>query len=61
MPQRIKGCDKLNAIPFSFVDIPTLQQIKLLNCMNKSLEASAVKIKEEVSDIEGCDRIDITI
>ncbi|PHU21234.1 hypothetical protein BC332_06341 [Capsicum chinense] len=57
----IKGCDKLNAIPFSFVDIPKLQQIKLVNCMNKSLEASAVKIKEEVSDIEGCDRIDITI
>ncbi|KAM3326837.1 hypothetical protein P3S67_001963 [Capsicum chacoense] len=57
----IKGCDKLKAIPFSFVDIPTLQQIKLLNCMNKSLEASAVNIKEEVSNIEGCDRIDISI
>ncbi|KAM3357282.1 hypothetical protein P3S68_023996 [Capsicum galapagoense] len=40
----IKGCDKLKAIPFSFVEIPTLQQIKLLNCMNKSLEASSVKI-----------------
>ncbi|KAM3249955.1 hypothetical protein P3L10_011725 [Capsicum annuum] len=40
----IKGCDKLKEIPFSFVEIPTLQQIKLLNCMNKSLLASAVKI-----------------
>ncbi|KAF3673462.1 putative late blight resistance protein -like protein R1B-14 isoform 2 [Capsicum annuum] len=56
-----KECYKLEEIPTSFADIPTLKQIKLINCMNKSLEASAVKIKEEVVDIEGCDRIDITI
>ncbi|PHT33617.1 hypothetical protein CQW23_25417 [Capsicum baccatum] len=57
----IKGCYKLEEIPLSFADIPTLKQIKLINCNNKSLEASAVKIKEEVADIEGCDRIDFTI
>ncbi|KAG5588703.1 hypothetical protein H5410_049137 [Solanum commersonii] len=57
----IRECDKLEEIPLSFADIPTLKQIKLINCKNKSLEASALKIKEEVTDIEGCDRIDITI
>ncbi|KAF3682978.1 hypothetical protein FXO38_00991 [Capsicum annuum] len=57
----IKGCYMLEEIPLSFADIPTLRQIKLINCNNKSLEASAVKIKEEVADIEGCDRIDLTV
>ncbi|MCD7473273.1 hypothetical protein HAX54_015052 [Datura stramonium] len=57
----IKECDDLEEIPPSFADIPVLKQIKLIGCVNNSLEASAVKIKNEVTDIEGCDRIDITI
>ncbi|KAJ8574227.1 hypothetical protein K7X08_026032 [Anisodus acutangulus] len=57
----IKKCKKLEEIPLSFADIPTLKQIKLIRCKKESLEASAVKIKEEVEDIEGCDRIDIII
>ncbi|KAM3327407.1 hypothetical protein P3S67_002533 [Capsicum chacoense] len=57
----IKGCYMLEEVPLSFADIPTLRQIKLINCNNKSLEASAVKIKEEVADIEGCDHIDLTV
>ncbi|XP_059289534.1 LOW QUALITY PROTEIN: putative late blight resistance protein homolog R1A-3 [Lycium ferocissimum] len=56
----IKKCIYLEEIPLSFADIPTLKQIKLIGC-NKSLEASAVKIKEEVEEIEGCDRIDLII
>ncbi|WMV47367.1 hypothetical protein MTR67_040752 [Solanum verrucosum] len=47
-------------IPLSFADIPTLKQIKLIKWYNKSLEASAVRIKEEVEAIDGCDRIVIT-
>ncbi|XP_055813991.1 putative late blight resistance protein homolog R1A-3 [Solanum dulcamara] len=58
----INWCDKLEGIPLSFADIPTLKQIKLMYCSNnKSLKASAVRIKEEAEAIEGCDRIDITI
>ncbi|KAK4726783.1 hypothetical protein R3W88_031700 [Solanum pinnatisectum] len=57
----ISWCDNLEEIPLSFADIPTLKQIKLIWCDNKSLEASAVRIKEEVKDIEGCDRIDLII
>ncbi|XP_055813724.1 putative late blight resistance protein homolog R1A-3 isoform X2 [Solanum dulcamara] len=55
----IKECYKLKEIPLSFADIPTLKQIKLIYCDNKALEASAVRIKEEVEEIEGCDRIDL--
>ncbi|KAK4380588.1 hypothetical protein RND71_002450 [Anisodus tanguticus] len=57
----IKKCKKLEEIPLSFADIPTLKQIKLIRCKKESLEASAVKIKEQDEDIEGCDRIDIII
>ncbi|KAH0739237.1 hypothetical protein KY290_037942 [Solanum tuberosum] len=57
----ISKCYKLEEIPLSFADILTLKQIKLIWCENKSLEASAVRIKEEVSYIEGCDRIDLII
>ncbi|CAN4090764.1 unnamed protein product [Withania somnifera] len=57
----IRECHKLEEIPLGFGDIPTLKQIKLINCMNEPLEASAMKIKEVVTDIEGCDRIDITL
>ncbi|KAG5568200.1 hypothetical protein H5410_064787 [Solanum commersonii] len=56
----ISGCKNLVEIPLSFADIPTLKQIKLIRWYNKSLEASAVRIKEEVEAIEGCDRIVIT-
>ncbi|KAH0637600.1 hypothetical protein KY289_037515 [Solanum tuberosum] len=57
----LSKCYKLEEIPLSFADILTLKQIKLIWCENKSLEASAVRIKEEVKDIEGCDRIDLII
>ncbi|XP_009803436.1 putative late blight resistance protein homolog R1A-3 isoform X1 [Nicotiana sylvestris] len=56
----IKVCYDLEEIPLSFADIPTLKQIKLMWC-SKSLVASAVRIKEAVQDIEGCDRINISI
>ncbi|KAK4356779.1 hypothetical protein RND71_022389 [Anisodus tanguticus] len=55
----IKWCDKLEEIPLSFADIPTLKQIKLIDCENKPLHASAVKIKEDVEENEGNDRIDL--
>ncbi|KAM3221224.1 hypothetical protein P3L10_020492 [Capsicum annuum] len=57
----ITGCDKLEAIPLSFADIPTLKQIKLIGSLKECLEASAEQIKETVEDIEGCDRIDLII
>ncbi|MCE0481069.1 hypothetical protein HAX54_038466 [Datura stramonium] len=56
----IESGDHLEKSP-SFADILTLKQIKLINCRNKSLEASAEKIKEEVEDNEGYNRIDLTI
>ncbi|KAK6802703.1 hypothetical protein RDI58_000486 [Solanum bulbocastanum] len=56
----IKGCYKLKKIPISFAEIPTLKQIKLIEC-NESLENSAVRIAEEVEAIEGCDRINLTM
>ncbi|KAH0781312.1 hypothetical protein KY290_000910 [Solanum tuberosum] len=55
----IKVCYDLEEIPLSFADIPTLKQIKLIWCKNKSLKASAVRIKEEVEENEGNDRIDL--
>ncbi|KAG5588707.1 hypothetical protein H5410_049141 [Solanum commersonii] len=54
----IKNCSNLEEIPLSFADIP-LKQIKLIFCYNKSLQASAVRIKKEVEEIEGCDLIDL--
>ncbi|XP_055814006.1 putative late blight resistance protein homolog R1A-3 isoform X2 [Solanum dulcamara] len=58
----ISRCNKLKGIPLSFADILTLKQIKLMYYRNnKSLEASAVRIKEEAEATEGNDRIDITI
>lgn len=56
----IKWCDNLKEIPIRFADIPTLKQIKLIRCNNKSLEASAVRIKEAAEAIEGSNRIEIT-
>ncbi|KAM3222489.1 putative late blight resistance protein R1A-3 [Capsicum chacoense] len=56
----IKDCDDLEEIPLSFADIQTLKQIKLIDC-HESLEASTVRIKEEVESIEGCDRINLIL
>ncbi|WMV48514.1 hypothetical protein MTR67_041899 [Solanum verrucosum] len=53
----IKHCNKLEEIPLSLADIPTLKQIRLIGCINKSQEDSAVRIKEEVEENEGNDRI----
>ena len=55
----IKRCDHLNEIPLSFADIPTLKQIKLIDCHNASLEDSAVEINKNVEENEGNDRIDL--
>ncbi|KAL3360195.1 hypothetical protein AABB24_016608 [Solanum stoloniferum] len=55
----IKKCDDLEEIPLSFADIPSLKQIKLIGSWKVSMEASAVRIREEVEEIEGCDRIDL--
>ncbi|KAH0638210.1 hypothetical protein KY285_037905 [Solanum tuberosum] len=55
----IKKCDDLEEIPLSFADIPSLKQIKLIGSWKVSMEASAVRIKVEVEEIEGCDRIDL--
>ncbi|KAM3327392.1 hypothetical protein P3S67_002518 [Capsicum chacoense] len=54
-------CHYLKEVPLIFADIPRLKQIRLSSCASKSLKASAVRIKEEVEEIEGCDRVDITI
>ncbi|OIT33821.1 putative late blight resistance protein -like r1b-14 [Nicotiana attenuata] len=56
----IKYCYDLEEIPFSFADIQTLKQIKVLQS-NKSLEDSAIKIKEEVEAIAGSDCLDVII
>uniref|UniRef100_M1A864 Tospovirus resistance protein A n=1 Tax=Solanum tuberosum TaxID=4113 RepID=M1A864_SOLTU len=53
----IKKCDNLEEIPLSLADIPTLKQIRLIRCINKSQEAAAVRIKQEVEENEGNDRI----
>ncbi|KAF3630148.1 putative LEC14B -like protein [Capsicum annuum] len=54
----IKTCSELMEIPFSFADITTLKQIKLMYC-NRSLKDSAEKIKKEVEENEGCGRINL--
>nr|XP_009777368.1 PREDICTED: uncharacterized protein LOC104226952 isoform X2 [Nicotiana sylvestris] len=52
----------LEEIPLSFADIPTLKRIDLMRCSSReSLVASALRIKEEVKEIEGCDRIHLNI
>ncbi|KAJ8565937.1 hypothetical protein K7X08_008513 [Anisodus acutangulus] len=48
-------------IEYLIRDIPTLEQIKLIACYNKSLKASAVKIKEEIKDIQGSDHLNLII
>ncbi|KAH0671062.1 hypothetical protein KY289_025555 [Solanum tuberosum] len=56
----IKNCPKLEEIPPSFADIPTLQLIKVINC-SESVRDSAENIKEEVENNEGNDRIQLHI
>ncbi|WMV48551.1 hypothetical protein MTR67_041936 [Solanum verrucosum] len=53
----IKNCFYLDEIPLSVADNPSLKQIKLIGSWKESLEDSAVRIKEEIEEIEGCDRI----
>ncbi|PHT39455.1 hypothetical protein CQW23_23028 [Capsicum baccatum] len=55
----IRSCYKLEKTPLSFADIPTLKQVKLIWSLAESLEASAVRIKENVIENEGNDRIEI--
>nr|XP_019071116.1 putative late blight resistance protein homolog R1A-3 [Solanum lycopersicum] len=57
----IKKGHELEEIPLSFADIQTLKQIKLVQCKNKSLKASALKIKEEAEAIGGSDIIDLIV
>ncbi|KAG5576066.1 hypothetical protein H5410_056200, partial [Solanum commersonii] len=57
----IKECYNVEEIPLIFADIPTLKQIKLIRCKNKSLEALALRIKEDVEENEGNNRIDLII
>ncbi|KAH0730364.1 hypothetical protein KY289_001552 [Solanum tuberosum] len=57
----IRNCNRLEEIPLSFEDILTLKQIKLIDCNNESLEASAVRIKEDVEENEGNNRIELII
>ncbi|KAK4715728.1 hypothetical protein R3W88_014066 [Solanum pinnatisectum] len=57
----IKWCDELEEIPISFAYIPTLRLVKLIQCKNKFLEASAERIKEKVEAIERCDRLNLII
>ncbi|KAM3249924.1 putative late blight resistance protein R1B-16 [Capsicum annuum] len=60
----IKGHCLFEEIPLSFADVPTLKQIKLINLFGsqkESMKASAVRIKKEVEESEGCDRIDLIV
>ncbi|KAM3357262.1 hypothetical protein P3S68_023976 [Capsicum galapagoense] len=54
----IEKCSELKEIPLSFADITTLKQIKLLYS-KRSLKDSAEKIKKEVEENEGYDRINL--
>ncbi|KAF3638048.1 putative late blight resistance protein -like protein R1B-14 isoform 2 [Capsicum annuum] len=55
----ISDCYKLEEIPRSFADIPKLKQVKLIGSWADSLKASAVRIKEDIIENEGNDRIEI--
>ncbi|KAH0664906.1 hypothetical protein KY285_026112 [Solanum tuberosum] len=57
----INGCSELEEIPLSFVNILTLKQIKLMYSGNESLEASVERIKEEITENEGCDRLKLIL
>ncbi|PHT29785.1 hypothetical protein CQW23_30633 [Capsicum baccatum] len=49
----IKSCSKLEEIPLSFVEVPTLQLIKIIDCSN-SVGDSALKIEKEMEEY-GCE------
>ncbi|KAK4375300.1 hypothetical protein RND71_005977 [Anisodus tanguticus] len=51
---------RLEEIPSSFTDIPTLKLIKLIGC-SESVEISALNIKKEVEEITGCDGLRVHI
>ncbi|PHU02066.1 hypothetical protein BC332_27317 [Capsicum chinense] len=46
----IKSCSKLEEIPLSFADVPTLRLIKVTDC-SKSVGDSALKIEKEMEDL----------
>ncbi|KAK6787293.1 hypothetical protein RDI58_015818 [Solanum bulbocastanum] len=47
-------------IPPSFVDIPTLRLIEVIDC-DDSLVASVMNIKSEIEETSGCDRLQVLI
>ncbi|KAF3635098.1 putative late blight resistance protein -like protein R1A-3-like [Capsicum annuum] len=49
----IKSCSKLEEIPLSFADVPTLRLIKVTDC-SKSVGDSALKIEKEMEEY-GCE------
>ncbi|XP_004238957.1 putative late blight resistance protein homolog R1A-10 [Solanum lycopersicum] len=56
----IKDCEQLEEIPSSFADISTLRLIKLINC-SESVRESAQRIKRDVEDTEGVERLQLHI
>ena len=56
----IKSCPKLEEIPEAFVYIPRLRLIKVINC-SESVRDSAQRIKQDVEDIEGDERLQLHI
>ncbi|PHT71222.1 hypothetical protein T459_26326 [Capsicum annuum] len=46
----IKSCSKLEEIPLSFADVPTLRLIKVTDC-SKSVGDSALSIKQDMEDL----------
>ncbi|KAK4706852.1 hypothetical protein R3W88_033569 [Solanum pinnatisectum] len=57
----INVCTELEEIPLSFANILTRKQIKLMYSGNESLEASVERIKEEITENEECDRLNLII
>lgn len=56
----LKFCFYFKEIPPSFVDIPTLQHIKLDHCSD-SLADSAMNIKREIEENTGSDTLQVDI
>ncbi|MCD7462079.1 hypothetical protein HAX54_047723, partial [Datura stramonium] len=54
------SCPKLEEIPLSFADIMLLRSIKVIDCSD-SVGSSAVRIKHEIEEIEGFDRLQVHI
>ncbi|XP_070042151.1 putative late blight resistance protein homolog R1B-16 isoform X2 [Nicotiana tomentosiformis] len=55
----IRMCHNLEEIPPSFADIETLKRIKLIGRRPQTLQPSAVKLKEDIEEIEGCNRLNL--